>query len=483
MSNLLIRKCGTFLDISNPGGELPFEVLRGLSTRLSYIHKTYQHGKENVIDSYKCDMFLMQDGVLVTASGFRQKIENFLKEKEISYTFQDLTPEDKKFNFTPDWQNVNDNITFRERQEECLKQIVKNECGVIKAPTGFGKTFLILALALLYPKAKIHVVIKSKDVAARMVKQLSAKLPFVGQVGGGRKDFGMRITIFTADSLHYSDGDAHFLLCDEAHQLMAPTYSDMIGSIYRWSRNYAMTATPKGRFDGADAKLEMFFGKQIFSAEYDDAVKLGLVVPICVRWLNFDPPTNPVHNKKTTIAKKRWGVWRNQARNKFIAEDVDKYPADAHILILVETVEHAIYLGSLLPDFQLCYSNLDPKLCERYKAAGLLDSDYEVLKPKQREELRKDFETGNVKRVIATDVWATGVDFNTLQVVYNISGRQSKILNTQGPGRVSRISSGKEYGEVVDVIDRFDPAFLAKSKERRKHYATLNWEQDWNGKR
>jgi len=95
--------------------------------------------------------------------------------------------------------------------------------------------------------------------------------------------------------------------------------------------------------------------------------------------------------------------------------------------------------------------------------------------------MREQFETGELKRVIATDVWATGVDFEALQVLYRVDARESQILDTQGPGRVSRIhpASGKEYGEVIDCLDAFDKTLKRKSETRKRHYAALGWSQDW----
>ena len=99
--------------------------------------------------------------------------------------------------------------------------------------------------------------------------------------------------------------------------------------------------------------------------------------------------------------------------------------------------------------------------------------------------MRSQFEAGTLRRVIATDVWATGVDFEQLNVLVRADDRDSDIVDVQGPGRVSRTYTApdgtvKEFGEVIDCMDTFDPTFYRKSAGRRDSYKLLGWEQNWN---
>ena len=487
--DLTIRRCGTLIDLGvGEQGAVPDQVVALLHPVLSYVYRKYQHGRPDYdvltgerqkVTFEERAMYRIENGRLTTCYGLVPRIIQTLSRHGYRVEVTDISPPRPRPDaYVPDWDAVRREIVFRPRQLECLEAIARNPGGVIKAPTGFGKTHLIYALAVLYPRAKIDVVIKSKDVAARIVRQLSAHLPLVGMVGGGRRRRG-RVTVYTADSLHHSDGDADFLLGDEGHQLVAPRVAEVLGRVYRFSRNYAFTATPSGRFDGADARLEMFFGPQIFTMEYAEAVDLGLVVPVRVRWLPFRMERNPIAGVMSDTSRKRHGIWRNEERNRLIADDARRHYADKQVLILVETVEHAVFLWQHLPEYSLCYANLDEVRLAKYQRWELVPPDFEAMTPQRREAMRLAFERGELKKVIATDVWATGVDFASLQVVYSVSGRQSEIWDTQGPGRVSRTYDGKEYGEVVDVLDTFDARFLAKAQARYRHYRKLGWVQDW----
>jgi superfamily II DNA or RNA helicase len=94
--------------------------------------------------------------------------------------------------------------------------------------------------------------------------------------------------------------------------------------------------------------------------------------------------------------------------------------------------------------------------------------------------MQEDFESGKLKKVIATDVWSTGVDFPQLSVLVRADARSSEIIDIQAPGRVVRRhdASGKQYGMVIDFMDHFDGTFLRRSHDRRRSYNRQGWEQN-----
>jgi hypothetical protein len=487
---LLIRRLGTLIDVSPDGrSPLPEEVVYQLAPHLTYDHKTILRGHQQWdpatgnregISIEARNLFRMEQGRLTTGYGFIPKLTRILQGAGHDVRFIDLSPERQRPDcYEPDWDNLHRHFEPRPRQIDCLQVIDQVQGGIINATMGFGKTHMFSALSWLYPRAKIAIVVKPKDVADRIVRRLTRDFPNVGHIGGGKKRKGERITVYTAGSIHHSDGDYDFLFCDEAHQLMSEKHSEDLGRYFRQTRNFGFTATPEGRLDGAHVKLEMFFGPEIFRLLYPEAVSLGLVVPIRVRWLPVRLDANPAYNK-TGVSKMRWGIWRNQPRNAVFANDVrTTYGPDDQVLMAVATVDHAIHLWNLLPEFTLCYSNSENIDFEGYKRSGLLPERFQPITSDRRDGYRTAFEEGTLKKVIATDVWSTGVDFEQLQVLYRLDARESEILNSQWPGRVSRISEDKGYGEIVDGIDYFDKTFERKSQTRKRHYGKHEWEQDW----
>ena len=494
-SDIIINRCKNVLTIYR-ADNMPFsaEMLDILTKELKYQHVEHVHGaaqrnpitgQRQYFKTTEYKLFRYEHGKLIVLVGYLARLGAQLKRLGCRVMFCDTSPPRKRPNaFDEKWANLAGRIEFRARQEECLRLISRQRCGIIKAVTGFGKTTLIGTVALLFPEAKIHVVTKSVDVAERIMRSLKQFLPKVGMVGDGSKHWE-RVTVITAGSLEHSDGDADFLFCDEVHQLATVNFSTALAQRYMHSRNFGLSATPYARMDNAHAVLEPLFGPMIFELTYQDAVELGLVVPIRVTWLPIRLTFNPAERYSNRVARKRYGIWTNVDRNRMIADAVREYPDKHQILILVETIEHAVHLGSLLPEFTLVYSSMFPDDCNNYKKRGLIPKDYKPLNDYEKHQLRNKFESGELRRVIATDVWSTGVDFEQLNVLVRADDRDSDIVDVQGPGRVSRLYTApdgtkKEFGEVIDCMDTFDPTFYRKSMGRRNSYKLLGWEQNWN---
>lgn len=492
---VVIQKTGNVLKLTGENGTaLDPTLIKILTKGLQYSHVEQLHGKSQrsaitgqrlFFQTREYKLFRVEAGHLTLLAGYTARMLKRLRALNCNITFFDVSPARNRPNcFTPQWENLAGKLEFRARQEECLNTIARVPCGIIKAVTGFGKTTLIGAAAILFPEARIDVVTKSVDVAERIVRSLRRFVPKVGLIGDGNRR-RERVTVITAGSLGHADGDADFLFADEVHQLATINFSTTLASRYRHSRNFGLSATPYARMDNAHEVLEPIFGPMVFELTYQQAVELGLVVPVRVKWLPIRLSHNPAERFKNRVARKRYGIWTNHERNRMIADAVREYPDNHQILILVETIEHAVYLGAQLPNFTLVYSSMDSYNCSQYKKLNLLPKDYRPISDIQKHNYRDQFERGELRHVIATDVWATGVDFEQLNVLVRADDRDSDIVDVQGPGRVSRIytapdGTNKEFGEVIDCMDTFDPTFYRKSTGRRDSYKLLGWEQNWN---
>jgi hypothetical protein len=148
------------------------------------------------------------------------------------------------------------------------------------------------------------------------------------------------------------------------------------------------------------------------------------------------------------------------------------------VLILTETLEHVVHLLPRLPGFTPVYATCEEADLRKYKSRGLIDDSFPVLDKKARKRLKNEYETGKLRHVIATGVWAVGVNFTSLGALIRADGGASEIASIQLPGRVSRIDgAGKEVGIVVDFHDNFDDGFRGKARTRHSHYQKMGWEQ------
>ncbi len=481
MSQIVIKRCGIAIEIASDSGPLTEELVCRLHSKFKYAKKESEfHGRRRVYTS--TDVYLLSDtpqGTLTTSYGMFPSVRRFLQDEGHSVKCVDLTPIDKNYILLQPDLDVINNFTLRAGQRECIDAFIKKFHGIICAPVGFGKTFLISVLTKVFPTARFHICTKSRAVLQEIYNRLKMVSSDVGIYCGDTKITGKRIMCVTAASLGAIDSDVEFFIFDECHQAAASTYADAILHKYPFSRMYGFSATPEGRSDGADAALTFLFGDVIFNMTYDEGVDNGLVVPINVHWLYCKAANSSSSEWQTDVAKFRHMIWRNPFRNNLIKQYVDGL--DEKVLILVASVEHAVYLHSILPDYTLVYGSMTKEDCQKYQNMGLLPFDYVPLKAKDRKALQDDFKAGKITKVIATDVWSTGVDFPDLTKVVNASGRSSVITTTQGGGRGSRLFSGKTGATVVDIVDLFEgttSSFYRSSLKRKKVYSELGWKSE-----
>ena len=487
MNEVLFTLGNSLLQVSVPSlSTLPEDLSKSLESRLCYTHNTYNQptyfSKKGGITTEIRRVFQYDErGNLVCPVGFLSKVRADAEALGYKVSVVDI---DKDYHnsaaFKYDIMRLKGRIELRDKQDECLAAVLTSRGGIVVGPTGFGKTFMFAAICLAYPNAKIQIVTRRVDVMRRIHSGLSKFIPALGMVGSGKKSWE-RVTVITADSMHRisheGEGLADILLYDEAHEAVAPTYQHELGKFLR-TRKFGFTASPEGRMDGAHFMLEAIFGPRIFQLSYSDAVSVDLVVPIKVEWLYVKGNGPSAFSDMSGVPKERWGIWRNEDRNKAIADKARSFDDDDQVLIMVKSIEHAIHLKQFLPEFQLCYDSMDPADYQSYVNKGLIDPAIEpLMTPTRREDMRLGFERATLKKVISTDVWSTGVDFAQLCVLIRADARSSKIVDIQAPGRVARKhdESGKRFGLVVDLMDAFDFTFLNRSKSRRASYKQMGW--------
>lgn len=414
---------------------------------------------------------------IATTFGFWKLIRDTLRLANYDVKFKDKTPpaEDKLKVY---WKNI-EQYTLREGQADFIQKVLSNRCGRFDCPTGFGKSFMIGIIASLLPKARIDIVTTRLSVLKeRIYPELQQMVGDVGIVCSGQNIRNKRVMCWSARSLHHAKADADILFGDECHELAADVASS---ELVRWqnSRNYGLSASHDMRYDNKDLRVHGIFGPVIHKIRYKQAADAKLVVPIEVRWSPVVMEIDPVGNRDDLVQKKRYGIWGNSYRNLVIAEDAQKYDAETQVLIVVETIEHAMNLKKLLPDFTLVYRENGLSAADRraYISKECISSDEPAMTLERRQELTKAFEKGKLKKVICTTIWNVGVSFNSLQVLIRADGSGSSINDIQIPGRVSRIAEGKTVGIVHDYLDQFNHSFRTKAAKRKTNYKNMGWTQ------
>jgi superfamily II DNA or RNA helicase len=245
---------------------------------------------------------------------------------------------------------------------------------------------------------------------------------------------------------------------------------------------FGVSASHDKRLDKADFELEGVFGPIRMKVTDDESRKHNIVVQNNIFWHSVFCP-DPCEGL-TGTDKMKAGIWRNKARNKIIADIVKSYDKDEQILIMVQTLDHAINILKLLPDFTLCYSPTAKNNRRAKKAYKEVGGTFRSIDHNYAQELKEKFAKQEIKKVIATGVWSRGVDFRPLEVLIRADASASPIRDDQIPGRTSRTSSetGKKAGEVHDFKDQFNKGFEERAKGRKRNYAAHGWNQQDVGK-
>lgn len=413
------------------------------------------------------------DGSMLFYAGYLSKVCGILQANGITtWGYERL---DRKEKLVPDLTHVQLE-KMRPEQLRMLEAIVGWDSGQVIAPTGVGKSVFCGELCALYPQARIVLAAPTIDTVATLMRYLSERLGEpVGQVGGGKKR-SQRVTVSTYDSIQAVSGidKCDILVVDEAHRAGAEDHAKRFAAVHFPEKRFGLTATAGDmRSDKAGWLVEGLFGPVILEISYQEAIASGSVVPLelVVHENQRGPSQATAQACRTQADKDRLAVWTNHERNRLIAEDVEKMRkllGEPQTLVLVDRLEHLLALKQFLPDYEVAYGKLQKKqiarLNRRHGHALTSEDDISI---KERDVIRKRFETGEARKVLATSVFATGVSSNSCGLVAFASGSGAPIAFIQSLGRGSRTdaSTGKEYAVCLMWEDTFNYTYKARSRK------------------
>ena len=161
---------------------------------------------------------------LKVPAGLRSRVMRTLKQMNFNVEYTDLMPVQLE---DPDWTAIGQT---REGQDMILAKIATCDMGQIQAPTGDGKSWIIVQICKMYPHSKIVIVTPGIGEAKTIKDRLMSELPpiDIGQLGGGKHDRNKRILLCVKNSLRKAEeelGRCKILLYDECHTAAGPKTS------------------------------------------------------------------------------------------------------------------------------------------------------------------------------------------------------------------------------------------------------------------
>lgn len=368
---------------------------------------------------------------------------------------------------------------LRPYQETAVEEAIRAGRGILRAPTGSGKTLIAIAIA---SRLNLHTVVLVPTVdlllqfAEQAAKHLDGK---VGKLGGGVIDpqpFTVS-TIMTmarilnksyetyeyaelddADDTNLKDQEAlnewvrgiGTLIIDEAQILGAKSVFNVADAI-PVRHKFGVSASP-WRDDGCDLLIEAATGRQFYQIGAKILVEGGFLVPPVVRTIpvgkNVHP--EPLDGNYNEVYSKK--IVNNDARNKLIADITEDLLKRGYIvLVLVKQIKHGKKLEKLIK--------------RSVFLSGSLDGDIRATAFNAMKE-------GYVSCVIATSIADMGLDIPNLSALVLAGGGKSSTRHLQRIGRICRPFPGKTHGLVVDLDDtiaheiKYDDGDTRKRKPR-----------------
>ena len=347
--------------------------------------------------------------------GLWPRIKNFFDKQQIQY---EIVADHRSSEIRPqiDFNAIKD-VQFRETQDLALALIATSDCGIIDCSVGYGKSWLVGVISKAFPTLRILVCTGSVSVVNTLYEYLCKQVPGeVGIIGGGKNNVqGKRVVISTLRSLEKIPAQwPQLALIDECHEI---SNNDAGKQLMRFAfcRRFGFSASPV-RADGSQLAMEAILGPVIMQMSYEEASEQGMVVPMRYAMLHCNWCPSICHKDDLSeVLMKRFAYWRNEARNRVIADYVYKLLAvdkDIQILILCQTLEAAIALHQHLPGFLVAYygscdiSDIQKRFPkEKYPKLNL---DSYKLKQKDLDRMRGAFSKGTLRRIISTTVFRQG---------------------------------------------------------------------------
>jgi len=426
------------------------------------------------------DLYSIDGNTLTTLPGFGHKILEHFRKTGIKYSIVDKRiplPE-------PDIEKACQGL--RNHQFEPVIQMLLSGGGILSSSTGTGKTVMAASIIKAFNPDDLKMrgtpltvfAAPDKDINRKNWEELRVLLPDreVGLVMSGVKNFSEDVQVITLDSLHLLDPeDIGILIVDEVHSSASETRVETISKIANAAR-WGVSATPSGRFDGGDMLIEGLFGPVVYQLTYQDAVRLGALVPIEVYWVKAPSPSVGMSyylKYKNRDSKIRAAIINNPPYSKLVAQLLNKIPESKSVLCFTQWIAQMANIHAHCPNVEYVHA-------QTKDGVGTICP----ITPKHRKELYDRMASGEIRKMLATHCWKQGVNFKALDIVVNASGGSSDIAAKQIPGRASRRADGKDKAYVVDFIHEWDVnedgkpgPLLASDMSRKRSYRDLGFKQ------
>jgi len=366
-----------------------------------------------------------QGKVLILPRGFARQLIRLAIQNEVSWQLDDRrrTLPEVEFTFTG---------KLRDYQTAAIKDVLAHDFGVLNAATGSGKTCMALAV-IAERKQPTLIIVHTRELLAQWIDRACQFLGMpsdeIGQIGGGKKVVGKRLTVGIVNSIYPIANEIKecfgFIVVDESHHTPSRTFTEAV-SQFDCRYMLGLSATPYRR-DGLSKLIYWHLGDQVHQVDKARLVEQGSILKpeIITRQTQFSTEYNPSGEYSRMLSE--------------LAEDVDRN----HLIVsdVVKEVSSSVGISLVLSDRKVHCNVLGDMIAMHGIDVAILTSD---LSKKNRLEITERLTAGEIQVLCATgSLIGEGFDLPALSALFLVTPVRFSGRITQYLGRILRPAPGK----------------------------------------
>jgi superfamily II DNA or RNA helicase len=343
-------------------------------------------------------------------------------------------------------------------QENLIIDALKHKRGIIKSPTGSGKTLIMAGLIKALEGRKMVILFNAKQLLTQTYDFLTKTcgMDNIGLCFGEGYIYGdiMLCTVQSIEKILDTHLDeAEVLMVDECHEFgNGKTTLAALRSFPKAIYRLGFTATPP-RDNIPRYNLEGALGAVLECVNTADLVEEGKLTKPIIQLIDRPYEASGVDEDLGYLDVYDNYIVYNDNRNQIIKEIVDGIKnknKEARILILTKSLDHGRTLEDLLGSNCEFLQGCD-SIGERYKAISRFRGCRES------------------SILIGTKILQTGVNIEEITHFINARGMKSEIATLQALGRALRTHKSKDKVYVYDFLDK-EKYLREHSLSRKRHY-------------
>tara|TARA_R110001583_G_scaffold22132_21_gene83302 strand:+ start:154 stop:1536 length:1383 start_codon:yes stop_codon:yes gene_type:complete len=349
-------------------------------------------------------------------------------------------------------------FNYYQYQKDLIKEGLDYKRGIIKSPTGSGKTLIMAGLIKALAGRKMVILFNAKQLLTQTYDFLTETcgMDNIGLCFGEGYIYGdvMLCTVQSIEKIldtHLEE--AEVLMVDECHEFgNGKTTLAALRSFPNAPYRLGFTATPP-RDSVPRYNLEGALGSVLEVVDTADLVESGKLTKPLIQLIDRPYNASGLDEDLGYLDVYEEYIVNNETRNNTIKEivnEIRKTTESARILILTRSLDHGRALENLLGGE-----------CEFLEGANSVGERYQAISRFRG--------CGESSILIGTKILQTGVNIEEITHLINARGMKSEIATLQALGRALRRHDSKDVVYIYDFMDK-EKYLREHSISRKRHY-------------